>query len=132
MVIRRFSLILLWLLIAAGFYSALSLSYTTFSGTLPCPDVGGVPVCYVVTIGYAAMLLRLIGWYLFKIDKHSHRLFFSGWLIVFLIAAAATVMEIFKGSVCPSSNSGFPLCYLSLAYSVVIFVLYRFNLKNRT
>jgi hypothetical protein len=41
-------------------------SYTTITGTTPCPDVQGLPVCFVVTIGYVMMVASLFilnfGW----------------------------------------------------------------------
>lgn len=117
--------ILLGLLLATGLYGALSVSYTTITGTTPCPDVQGLPVCFVVTIGYVMMVASLFilnfGW--------KKRIFLSGWLVVFLIAVTGTLLEVINGNTCPQSADGLPLCYVSLTFSILILVLNFVNQK---
>ncbi len=117
----RFSHIALWLLLAIGLYGALSVSYTTITGTSPCPDFNGLPICFLVAAGYCAMAASQIG----LSKKNRDKLFIFGWIIVFLIAAAGTLLQMIKGDSCPLSDTGFPLCYLSLAISVLILVFYK-------
>ncbi len=113
------SKILLWLLLATGLYGALSVSYTTITGTAPCPDVQGLPVCFVVAIGYLMMVASL-----FMLNKAwKKRIFLSGWLVVFLIAVTGTLLEVMNGNTCPQSADGLPLCYVSLTLCVLILVL---------
>ncbi len=119
--IIQFSRAALWLLLAIGLYGALSVSYTTITGTAPCPDLKGLPICFVVAAGYLAMIVSQTG----LCKRNSNKMFLAGWLVVFLIAVLGTLLEIIKGDSCPTSDSGFPLCYLSLAVSVLVFVLYR-------
>ena len=117
--------ILLWLVLAVGLYGALSVSYTTITGTDPCPDVQGLPACFVVTVGYLMMVTSLVisnfGW--------KKRMFLSGWLVVFLIAVTGTLLEIMNGNTCPHSADGLPLCYVSLAFSILILMLNFVNQK---
>ena len=117
--------ILLWLLLAAGLYGALSVSYTTITGTAPCPDVQGLPVCFVVAVGYIMMVASL-----FMLNKAWKKwIFLSGWLVVFLIAVTGTLLEIMNGNTCPQSADGLPLCYVSLTFSILILVLNFVNQK---
>ena len=111
--------ILLWLLLAVGLYGALSVSYTTITGTDPCPDVQGLPVCFVVAVGYLMMVTSLF----MPNYGLKKRIFLSGWLIVFLIAVTGTLLEIMNGNTCPQSADGLPLCYVSLTLCILILVL---------
>ena len=111
----------LWLLILAGLWGALRVSYSTATGTAPCPDLVIIPACYPVSLGYLCMLAAEVP----PPVKLSRALFFTGWALVFLIAVTGTGFEITVGETCPSSNSGVPLCYFSLGFCVAIFLLYR-------
>lgn len=108
--------IILWCLLGVGLYGAFSVSYTTITGTSPCPSVVGVPACFVVFIGYFLMLIATL------INTHSHtRTFFlAGWIPVFLLAFVGSVFEIGNGNTCPKSSFGLALCYVSLAFAVTI------------
>ncbi len=127
-IFQRLSLVLLWLLVALGLYGAISISYNTVTNTSPCPNIIGLPICYLVLTGYAAMFASL---FMLKSNKHKW-LFYLGWSIVFLIAVAGSSFEILKGNVCPKNSSGLPLCYLSLAFTVAILLLYYLQQKLRT
>lgn len=114
-------------LIAVGLYGALSVSYSTLTGTSPCPNVVGVPACFVVLAGYALMLAA-------SLLKPAHRfksVFLLGWLPVFLLAATGTIFELSNGNTCPKSDSGLALCYVSLSFSVAVALLYFFYIKLR-
>lgn len=117
--------ILLWLLLATGLYGALSVSYTTITGTAPCPDVQGLPVCFVVAVGYLMMVTSQFMPY----KEWGKWIFLSGGLVVFLIAVTGTLLEIINGNTCPQSDDGLPLCYVSLTLSILILVLSFLNQK---
>ena len=117
--------IVLLTLIAVGLYGALSVSYSTVTGSSPCPNVVGVPACFVVLAGYSLMLAAAL---LQPADKFK-AVFLLGWLPVFLLAATGTVFELSNGNTCPKSDSGLALCYVSLSFSVVVALLYFFYLK---
>lgn len=120
----------LWILLATGFYGAVSVSLDNLTGT-PCPHVLMVPVCYAVLIGYALMVLSVI----VNHNSHRHHLFAIGWSIATAIAAVGSIAEVFAGGgVCPTSGGsnhqgattpdGIPLCYVSLALLLGILLLY--------
>ena len=53
----------------------------------------------------------------------ANYLFWAGTIVAGGLAAMATVLELIKGDVCPKLGS-VPMCYLSLAFSIVIAVLF--------
>ena len=110
----------LWLLILAGLWSGMRISYTTLTGSAPCPDAAGIPICYAVTLGYLSMLCAQLP----MRARSSQWLFFPGWALVALIALVGTGAELIAGDVCPKSGSGTPMCFFSLAFSVLIGTLY--------
>ena len=119
--------VFLWMLIIVGLWGALSVSYTTVTGAVPCPSFASVPICYLVSIGYLFMLAAQLSFF----DGMKHRLFYPGWSLVFIIAASGTALEMFTGDTCPRNDSGVPLCYFSLALSLAIILLHAFILWSR-
>jgi len=123
--------IVLWVLLAIGFFGAAKVSYENFTGS-PCPHVGIVPICYVVLVAYGLMILAM----LLPHAKVKHFLFCPGWGTAFLVALLGTIAEVTSGGgVCPSSGGGslrggaastgsIPLCYISLALTIVILILF--------
>ena len=118
---------ILWLLLIAGLWSALRVSYTTITGSEPCPDFLEIPICYLVGLGYTSMLAAQF----VSSRPLKTRLFYPAWALVFLIAVLGTGFELSLGDACPRSSSGVPLCYFSLAFCVAIFLLYLFTTKTR-
>jgi len=126
---RKLVDIALWVLIIIGFLGALKVSYANFTGTV-CPRVGVVPVCYVVLAAYALMIAAMLAG---KISL-KHYLFCVGWGTAFLIAFLGSGAELmFDGDVCPTTSGGslrgassgsIPMCYISLALTIVILVLF--------
>lgn len=122
------STIVLWALVILGFLSGAKVSIDNFNG-LACPNILMMPVCYVVTAAYGLMLGSLI----INHNGCKHYFFCIGWSVAFVIAALASLAEMFSTSaVCPStsgglraaSSAGLPLCYVSLAMLVVIIILF--------
>ena len=125
---KSFSTILLWALVILGFLAGAKVSIENFNG-LACPNILSMPICYVVTVAYGLMLGSLI----INHNGCKHYFFCIGWSVAFIIALLASFAELFSSSsVCPStsgglraaSSTGLPLCYISLAMLIVIFVLF--------
>ena len=117
----------LWGLIAFGFISGLQLSIANAMGTT-CPSLLFLPVCYLVTVAYGLMLISLF----ISAQARKRLLFFSGWGIVFTIALLASIAQtLSENNICPMSDTSIsiPLCYISLAISVVILLLFRQSQK---
>tara|TARA_R110001606_G_C15378919_1_gene650244 strand:- start:9 stop:407 length:399 start_codon:yes stop_codon:yes gene_type:complete len=119
----------LMILVIFGLWGALQVSFDTLTTKAPCPDVGGVPICYLVTVGYLSMFLSV----LFSASKRANSLFYLGWGLVLIIALVGVITEIVLGDICPVNEQGIPLCYLSLALCLLIVSLYfiKSKLQNR-
>lgn len=122
--------IILWALVLLGFVGALKVSYENYTGT-PCPYVATIPICYIVLVAYGLMIAAML------ISNHGikHYSFCIGWGTAFLIALAGSTAEIMGGGgVCPTSggdirgaasgSGAIPLCYVSLAMTIVILILF--------
>ncbi len=103
-----------------GWIGGLLVSIDTITGADACPEIGFVPACYVVLLGYSLMLVSaaLPRW------RWGKWLFVSGATPVALLAVFGSVSELLVGETCPRSESGVPLCYVSLALVAVIVALY--------
>ena len=112
--------IALWVLVLIGFAGALHISYLNATTNNACPHVAMIPVCYVVLAAFGMMLLSLI------INHYGckQHLFVAGWSIAFLIALLGSSAELMKGDICPASSNGLPMCFVSLALCIAIFVLF--------
>jgi len=119
----------LWVLVIFGFIGAIKISFDNFSGSA-CPHLFMVPVCYIVLVAYGLMLGSLIIYH----NGCKHHFFCMGWGVAFVIALLASLAELFfQGGICPSTSSGgiragvsggIPLCYISLAFLIVILLLF--------
>lgn len=107
------------LLVSAGLFGALTVSYKTVTGSNPCPNVWIMPICYIVLMSYTTVFISLF--------IKSKVLFYSGWLPVFMFAAVGAALEATQGSVCPRAQNIIPMCYVSLVLAVAIFGLYFFS-----
>lgn len=125
--LNKISVIAIYLLVTGGLYGALFLSYNTITGIAPCPGISGIPVCFVVALGYTGMVLGL----LLSKTTLTVRLFLPGWFVVFSIAAIGTLLEITVGNSCPSNELGMPLCYISFALSILILILFKLRPSSK-
>ena len=117
----------LWCLVAIGLFGVVKVSYLEITAAASCPNIAGIPICYVVTVGYSLMALAL----LLSLTKERipQSLFLSGWAITFLIALLGTSLEIINGHTCPRGFGDIPLCYVSLAFCLLIFGLFKWIAK---
>ena len=126
---RKIIDIALWILVSIGFLGALNVSYANFTGKV-CPQIGIVPICYIVLIAYALMIIAMV----VRNHRCKHYAFCVGWGTAFVIALAGSGAEILGGGgVCPTTSGGsirgassgsIPMCYVSLALTIVILVLF--------
>jgi hypothetical protein len=114
--LHQTSFIITILLAAIALMAVIPVSYTTLMTNKGCPYLWLIPACYIVTIGYTLILISLF--------TRKNNLFLMGWSPVFLLALAGTITELSGVDVCPKASSGTPMCYFSLAFSVVIALFY--------
>ena len=121
--------IALLVLLAAGFLGALKVSIANFTGT-SCPQIGIIPICYVVLVAYGLMIASVV----IRHNGCKHYFFCAGWSVAFVIALIGSVAEVFAGGgVCPTTGGGslrgassgsIPMCFVSLALTAGILVLF--------
>lgn len=119
--------IILWCLLGVGLYGAFSVSYTTMTGTSPCPSIVGIPACFVVFMGYSLMLIAA----LINTHRHAGKCFLAGWIPVFLLAFVGSMFEIGNGNTCPKSSFGLALCYVSLAFAMTVIACFFIVRKSK-
>ena len=108
-----------------GLWGAGRLSYEQYQTGEACPILGDtVPACYIAFGGYVLIAVGVAISLLVPGGAAGSYLFWGGTTIAGGLAAFATVLELMKGDVCPVGPYGIPMCYISLAFSIVIAVLY--------
>lgn len=111
-------------LVLVGLWGAGRLSYDQFQTGEACPILGDtVPACYIALGGYLLIALGVALAIVMSGSAAANYLFWAGTIVAGGLAAMATVLELIKGDVCPKLGS-VPMCYLSLAFSIVIAVLF--------
>ena len=91
--------------------------------------LGSVPACYIAFVGYLFMSIVLAANLLLG-HVQFNWLFWTGLGVAGGLALLGSAFEIIKGDICPKAFGWLPMCYISLAFCVVIGVL--FKTVNRT
>ena len=121
---------ILALMVLFGLRGAGNLSYQQYLSGDACPVLGDmVPACYIAFAGYI-LLAAGVAVSLGAFGKIGSYLFWSGTVIAGGLAALASVLELVKGDVCPVAFGSVPMCYVSLAFSVVIALLFLVNQRG--
>ena len=116
--------IALALMVLFGLWGAGNLSYQQYLSGEACPILGNfIPACYIAFAGYILITLGVAVTFSGTGQVGSY-LFWGGTAIAGGLAAYATVLELIKGDVCPVAFGSVPMCYISLAFSVVIVLLF--------
>ena len=110
-------------LIAIGLWSSARLSYRQYQSGEACPILGPVPACYIALAGYVMMSIA-VAVTITRMDWNLSWVFWLGLATAGGLALLGSAMELVKGDVCPKAYGWLPMCYVSLAFSVVIGILY--------
>jgi len=110
-------------LVVLGLWSGGRLSYSQYQSGEACPILGVVPACYIAFAGYLMMTLAL-SVTTAKPELNLSWMFWSGLLAAGGLALLGSGLEVIKGDVCPKAFGWLPMCYVSLAFSVLIGILY--------
>ena len=100
---------------------ARSLIITEFTTGNGCPKFGAVPACLIILICF---ILPFISHLL----KKWNLIYFLFTGIATLIALVASVMQFIGNAECPKSDSGIPMCYLSLLIFTSLITLKKIQL----
>ena len=107
-----------------GLWGAGRLSYDQYLSGEACPVLGDtVPACYIACGGYVLIALG-VALSILMPGSAGRYLFWGGTLVAGGLAAFASVLELIKGDVCPVAFGSVAMCYISLAFSIVIAVLF--------
>jgi hypothetical protein len=116
--------ILLVTMVLFGLWGAGRIAYDQYQTGEACPILGStIPACYVAFFGYVLIAIG-IGMALATTNSSGSYPFWTGTAIAGGLAALASVLELIKGDVCPVAFGHVPMCYLSLALSVPIAILF--------
>ena len=115
--------LILYGLVAFGVWSGGRLSYLHFLSGEACPILKVVPACYIAFAGYVAMAIALLIPSLSGAQSLSW-LFWLGLGVAGGLALMGSAFELIQGDVCPKGFGWLPMCYVSLAFSVIIGILY--------
>jgi len=118
-------------LVVLGLWSGGRLSYSQYQSGEACPILGVVPACYIAFAGYLMMALALAV-RTAKPEMNLSWLFWSGLLAAGGLALLGSGLEVIKGDVCPKAFGWLPMCYVSLAFSILIGILYAAMTRNGT
>ena len=112
-------------LVAFGLWSGGRLSWSHAQSGEACPILGDViPACYIAFGGYVLIALAVGARLLFS-SRSLNPLFWGGLIVAGGLALIGSVLEAVRGDICPKAFGWLPMCYVSLAFSVAIGVLYR-------
>ena len=133
--IARIALVAMILL---GLWGAGKLSFEQYQTGEACPILGNfIPACYIAFGGYILIAIgAALSFAPTGTDSVSafatwgRYLFWGGTAVAGGLAAIATAMELVKGDVCPVGFGSIPMCYISLAFSIVIAVMYVLSFRS--
>jgi len=112
------------LLLAVGLLGSGWVSWKHAFTDQACPVLGGsIPACFIVL---GCFLFMAMGFWIGKpkMQRIWASLFWAGLLVATGLAVLASILELFKGHVCPQLFGRVPMCYLSLAACISIASLY--------
>jgi hypothetical protein len=118
-------------LVVLGLWSSTRLAYSHYQSGEACPILGIVPACYIALAGYL-MMASSVAVTIAKPELNLSWMFWLGLLAAGGLALLGSGMELAKGDVCPKAYGWLPMCYVSLAFSVLIGILYAFMSRGVT
>lgn len=118
-------------LVALGLWSSARLAYSHYQSGEACPILGVVPACYIALAGYLMMTFGLAAT-IAKPHLNLTWMFWLGLLAAGGLALLGSGMELAKGDVCPKAYGWLPMCYVSLAFSVLIGILFALMTRGVT
>jgi hypothetical protein len=110
-------------LVVLGLWSSSRLAYSHYQSGEACPILGIVPACYIALAGFL-MMASSVAATIARPELSLSWMFWFGLLAAGGLALLGSGMELAKGDVCPKAYGWLPMCYVSLAFSVLIGILY--------
>jgi hypothetical protein len=112
----------------AGGYGAFGISHLHLTTHQSCPLLGIIPACYIILMAYGLMTLGWIGRipfdYFIFIRRYRNILFWVGLVPAFLLALMGSMGEVFGFANCPHTGSGFPKCFISFGFLIILVLMW--------
>jgi len=115
------------LVLLLAVYGAASLSYNDYKGTISCPEIGGIPACYLVVLFF---VLATISHFIKHKLATKAFYFFIG--TPGLLALYASIQELNVSHTCPQTDSGIPMCFISLGLCTTILLFKILSIEKKT
>ncbi|MEP2278601.1 hypothetical protein [Maribacter sp.] len=110
------------ILFLIGLFGAGSLVITEFTIGNGCPKFGAVPACLIILICF---ILPFVS----HLFKKWNLIYFIFTAIAALIALVASIMQLVDKAECPKTDSGIPMCYISLLIFTSLIILKKIQLQ---
>ncbi|WP_339840890.1 hypothetical protein [uncultured Maribacter sp.] len=114
--------LLITLVFSFGIYGAGGLVYDEYILQQVCPQILGIPACYIIM---ACLIIPLIA----HIFNLSNKIYFTGTGIALTIATYGTISQLIGITDCPKTSNGIPMCYISFLIFLTLVVLKWINIK---
>jgi len=106
-------------------YGAGNLSFNDYQGTISCPKIAGIPACYLVLLFFVLGAVTH-----FVKSNLSQKAFFFFIGTPGLLALFASIQELNVSHTCPQTDSGIPMCFISLGLCSAI-LLFKYLSLNK-
>lgn len=107
---------LLYILFIVGIYGSGKLAYHEFLKEGTCPKLVMIPACYIILACFIIPFLTLIA-------NRGKLIYFLFTGFALTLATYATIGQLIDKVQCPKTESGIPMCYISLALFTCLFLL---------
>ncbi len=113
--------ILIIIIFSFGIYGASNLVYKEYTLKQVCPQILGIPACYIIM---ACLIIPFIT----HLFGFNHKYYFIGTGLALTIATYGSIFQYFGISECPKTGGGIPMCYISFMIFFSL-VLLKFKIK---
>jgi len=115
---------LTWVILTIAIVGAATLSYTDWQHKNICPKIISIPACYIVfSMFFIAAVMHQIN------NKTSNFLYFAVIGIPLFFASKGTIIELAGTEICPRSDSGTPMCFISLGFCISLILTKYFSIR---
>jgi hypothetical protein len=114
--------VLVALVFSFGIYGAGRLVYKEYIIKQVCPQILGIPACYIIM---ACLIIPLIA----HIFNLRNNIYFAGTGIALTIATYGSISQLIGIADCPRTTNGMPMCYISFLIFLTLVVLKWINIK---
>jgi len=114
--------ILIFLVLGIAIFGTFPLVMNEYEVGNLCPTIVGIPACYIVLTCF------IVGLVSHALRRYSIYFVFIG--IVAIIAVIGTVGDLTGVMKCPRTDSGIPMCYISLTICTTLLVAQYFHLNK--